>query len=441
MSACRAAIPYLLHCALITSITAHCQLTLQQSLQTPTLQSRSIAEASATAPLVPTALSIKFGIDNLQELRFEPLRGKTIALFCNAASNTRFGRHSVEVFLRAPDVTLRSILVPSTTDLEFVQSLMTTTTTTAQPRLYSLDATGRRPTSHMLEGCDAVVIDVQDVGIRSNTTLATLYGVLDACAKTGIEVIVLDRPNPLGGECVDGSIPDASIGTSGFTLVPVPYLHGMTIGELALMINDRGWLSQDHRTGNTRQCSLQVIKMRRWRRSLQWEQLRGEWVPISRHVPTGNALRGIALLGLIGELDTLSIGIGTDRPFGRIGSPTLNDSAIEACRQFLNRVGISTEFEMFTPSSGPFAGQSCRGLSLKFPADVALPYFSIGIELLRILAQHDSSVRDRLLQPRYQERLRLITGDPRLPAALDTDRYRSALEEFRNQRMRYMLYP
>lgn len=414
---------------------------MQPSLHNASSQSRSSAEASASAPLIPSALSIKFGIDNLQELRFEPLRGKTVALFCNAASYTRFRRHTVEVFLRAPEVTLRSILVPSTMDLEFVQSLMTTTTTAAQPQLYSLDATGRRPTPHMLVGCDVVVVDVQDVGIRSNTTLATLYGVLDVCAETGIEVIVLDRPNPLGGECVDGSIPDASIGTTGFTLVPVPYLHGMTIGELALMINDRGWLSQDQRTGNTRQCTLQVIKMRRWRRSLQWEQLRSEWVPISRHVPTSNALRGIALLGLIGELDALSIGIGTDRPFGRIGSPTLNDSAIEACRRFLSRVGISTEVEMFTPSSGPFTGQSCRGLTLKFPADVALPYFSIGVQLLRILAQYDSSVRDCLMQPRYQQRLRLITGDPRFPATLDTDRYRSALEEFLNQRMRYMLYP
>lgn len=399
--------------------------------------------ASESNSRVPSSTAtVKFGIDNLAELRFEPLRGKRVALVCNAASRTRFQQHTVDVFMQAYEVHLRSILVPESSDAELISAHLDAANSAQQPRVFTLSVTGRRPTRQMLADCDVVVIDLQDIGVRAYPTLATLYSVLDACAEYGIPVIVLDRPNPLGGLTIDGGIPDSSAPRSGFTAVPIPYVHGMTSGELALMINGEGWLSVDPVTQMPRRCELQVIKMRRWRRWQQWEHVRSHWYSTSASIQTSNGVRGIALLGLIGELEVISVGIGTDRPFELVGAPALEDSVIESCRQLLAGVGIETNRVTFTPTHGTFAGQQCRGFSLTYPLHRVLPYYTIGLELLRTLARTYRPMHEKLQHESCRQRLYRITGDRRLLnisaiEAVETD----PVDEFRTRRQQYVIYP
>jgi len=414
---------------------------LQHALAAHTPTDNAAIAPSKWVSAMPSFATVKFGIDNLQELRFEPFRGKRVALVCNAASQTRFMEHTVRALLQAGTIQLRTILLPDPRDAEFIQASTPADAINGRIRIATLATTGRRPTPDMLDGCDIVVVDLQDIGIRPYPTIATLYGVLDACAEYGLPVVVLDRPNPLGGESVDGSVPDSSTPRTGFTPIPIPYLHGMTIGEIALMINGEGWLTRDPQTGTPRQCQLQVIKMRRWRRTLQWEQVRYHWVPTSPNVPTAAAVRGIAMLGLIGELDAVSIGIGTERPFALLGAPDFNDSVITRCRQLLARAGIQVEEVSFTPTTGAFAGQMCRGVSLVYPPNRSVPYYSLGLELLQTLAEHYAPIREKLRQPQYRQRLYRITGDRRFLDFETTDTLLAQSPDFQSRRVRYLLYP
>jgi uncharacterized protein YbbC (DUF1343 family) len=216
----------------------------------------------------------------------------------------------------------------------------------------------------------------------------------------------------------------------------------MTSGELALMINGEGWLSVDPVMQTPRRCELQVIKMRRWRRWQQWENVRNHWYSTSASIQTSNGVRGIALLGLIGELEVISVGIGTDRPFELVGAPALEDSVIESCRQLLARVGIETNRVTFTPTHGTFAGQQCRGFSLTYPLHRVLPYYTIGLELLRTLARTYRPMHEKLQHESCRQRLYRITGDRRVLNISAIEALEAGpMDEFRTRRQQYVIYP
>jgi uncharacterized protein YbbC (DUF1343 family) len=381
---------------------------------------------------------VKSGIDNLLDLRLEPLRGKRIAFVCNDGSRTRFQRDVLNELTKNQNLELVAVLLAgpsSTKQSELSQPIPT----------YVLAAGNRRPTKAMLNGCDAVVIDLQDYGLRPTITLMTLFNVLDASAEFGIDVYVLDRPNPLGGVVVDGVLPTAQSERGGFTIVPIPYLHGMTIGELALMINSEGWLLPDPLTRQPRKCKLHVVKMRRWRRTMTWDTLQWDWVATSPNVPSSNALKGMALLGLLGELQAVSVGIGTEKPFQLIGAPDFSDDVIKSLQTFFAQYGIVTTKVSFVPEHGLYAGMFCRGICIEFPSNLQLPYYTLTIKLLDTLAVLYPSLRDSLLKPHYRHRLMQITGDSRFGitsfACEHTLEQRVALEEFCMRRQRYLLYP
>jgi uncharacterized protein YbbC (DUF1343 family) len=392
----------------------------------------------------PSIGFVKFGIDNLLELRLEPLRKMRIALVCNTASRTRFARETLGEIRLDSTIEISAILVPEHGyTCRLPAGISNLETTLCGVPVYVLTGAQRRPTREMLRSCDAVVIDLQDVGIRPYATVATLYWILDACAEYGIRVYVLDRPNPLGGTIVDGPLPDTTIRQTAFTIVPIPYIHGMTIGELALMINHEGWLTADPATGIPRQCRLNIVKMRRWKRTLTWENLRCQWVPTSPNVPSPAAIRGMALVGLIGETDVVSIGIGTDTPFQVIGAPDFNEEVIGALASLLAQYSIRTHPVEFTPKFGQFAGQSCRGIAIEVDPSAQLPYYSIACSLLAELAKSYPPFLDKINDAKCRQRLAAITGDPTIgmPGSDFYVRRNIESERFISLRKRYLLYP
>ena len=216
----------------------------------------------------------------------------------------------------------------------------------------SLYGARREPTAAMLRGLDALVVDLQDVGARYYTFQWTMALAMRACGRAGVEVIVLDRPNPLGGEVVEGNIPDPRF-ASFVGLHPLPARHGLTIGEVAR------WVRREHGV----RCRLTVVPMRGWRRAMQWEDTDLPWVAPSPNMPTPDTAR-VYPGGCLVEGTNLSEGRGTTRPFELVGAPWLDGPAWAAALERLRLPGVVFRPTRFTPTFHKWAGRSCGGVQI-----------------------------------------------------------------------------
>ena len=388
------------------------------------------------------------GIDKLIIDDFSPLEGKNIALLTNNAGRAGNGRLSADIFMNSDRCQLVSILTP---EHGFHASVpagkkVKDTMLFGVP-VYSLYGSNRRPTKEQLESCDAVVVDIQDIGIRSYTYFSTVYKTMDACAEYGKQVFILDRPNPMGGLIVDGNIIDEGW-FSFLGVIPVTYIHGCTIGELALMTNEEGWLTKDEE-GKPRHCELEIIKMINWERDMQWEDTGLEWTATSPHIPTTDAVRGAAMLGIIGELGTISIGIGSDKPFQYIGRPVFDTAKVRKKLDSLVFPGITLESLTFSPSYGMYKNKTVKGYKLVFNKDNDFMPYSTGIKILLGIRKlyPDVFPRDGLNKVKHSLFCK-ATGTEELYNALmkrASDDYilryaQKGLDEYKKLRENYLLY-
>lgn len=216
--------------------------------------------------------------------------------------------------------------------------------------IHSLYGNTRRPTKEMLKGIDILIYDIQDLGVRSYTYASTLFYVMEEAAKEKIPLIVLDRPNPLGGIIVDGSSLEEEF-RSFIGYIDVPYCHGMTIGELALYFNNE---YQIH-------CSLQVISMKGWKRGMLFTDTNLSWVPTSPYIPEATTPLFYATTGLIGQLSLVSIGIGYSLPFKVIGAPWIKAEEFTQKLNDQNFGGVHFVPFRFTPQFGLYKKELCQG--------------------------------------------------------------------------------
>jgi uncharacterized protein YbbC (DUF1343 family) len=199
--------------------------------------------------------------------------------------------------------------------------------------VHSLYGPTRKPTPAMLRGIDTLVFDLQDIGCRSYTYISTMTKCMEAAAENHIEFVVLDRPNPLGGLRVEGPLVEPQW-ISFVGQIPVPYVHGMTCGELARMINGKGWVPR---------CDLNIVPMRGWSRSFTWNDTGLRWIPSSPNIPRWNSPLYYVATGLIGELHGPETGVGGARPFEILTARGINASAFTEYMnsQHLAGVGFS----------------------------------------------------------------------------------------------------
>ncbi len=307
----------------------------------------------------------KYGIDVLQSSKFKELKHLSIALVTNTASTNRFGKKTVDIFIDQKVCTVKKILTPEHgLFTQKVAGEKVNDTLYRGKSVVSLYGSLRRPTKKILEGCDAIVIDLQDIGIRSYTYISTMYMVLDAANEYDIPVFVLDRPNPLGGDYVEGSVLDTAV-KSFVGIAPIPYIHGMTIGELALMFSKERWLNILISNTKKNPTPITVIPMQNWKRTMTWEDTKVPWNPTSPNIPTVSAIRGCAITGIIGEMSVVNIGIGTEMPFQIVGSPTLNSISIAKIVNNVVEPTIRLESTEYTPQKGLFSNKVCKGVFLK----------------------------------------------------------------------------
>jgi len=285
--------------------------------------------SAASAMRVDLTFPVMLGVDVLEAEDFAPVKGKRIGLLTHAAGVNRRGETTIDVLRRASGVRLVALFAPEHglhgTELASAEFGDAADAGTKLP-VYSLYGQNRRPTQAQLQGLDALVIDLQDIGVRSYTYGVTMKHAIEACYQNGVPCIVLDRPNPLGGLKVDGPLLDPEW-RSGVGAYPIPYVHGLTLGELArYAVGTSGVmdLSDEVRAKG----SLMVIPMRGWRRAMRWPDTGLKFVPTSPNIPDFDAVVGYAMCGLGCEYSGFTHGIGTPHPFRSLVYKDMNASEL-----------------------------------------------------------------------------------------------------------------
>jgi uncharacterized protein YbbC (DUF1343 family) len=243
--------------------------------------------------------------------------------------------------------------------------------------LYGSDASSLEPDAADLEGIDVVVVDLADIGARYYTFAATMDAVMASCEKAGVEVIVLDRPNPIGGVDREGGPVDSGF-DSFVSRHPTPIRHGLTVGELAVLLQRERYLTLE----------VSVVACQGWRRAQWWDSTGLPWVPPSPNMPTLDTAALYPGLCLV-EATTLSEGRGTTRPFHLVGAPWIDGDAVTDCLRALDLPGVAFRTARFRPMFGKHADEVCAGVELHVVDRRVLNPVAIGLHLLRTIRDLD----------------------------------------------------
>ncbi len=371
------------------------------------------------------------GIDVLEEENFTLLRGKHLGVITNQTGVDRSGRRTIDLLAHAPGVKLVALFSPEhgpsgNVDEEVPSS---TDAATGLP-VYSLYGQTRRPTPRMLEGIDTLVFDIQEAGVRFYTYATTMGYAMEEAAKRRIAFYVLDRPNPLGGERIEGPMLDRDrLSFTGY--FPMPVRHGMTLGELAQMFNAENHLGAE----------LHVVAMTNWHRRDTYEATGLAWIPPSPNLPTLEALLlypGVEIL----QAGGVSVGRGTDAPFQLLGAPWIRAAELADALDARSVPGVRFAPSSFTPRSGLYQGQACQGVALAIADRGSLDSMRMALEIAATLAKlyPKEFALDKIatLLGSQATLERLKRGDA--PARIVRG-WAGELEAFRKMRAKYLLYP
>ena len=321
------------------------------------------AELNAARPVV------KPGVEVLRDGGFKELQGKRVGLVTNPSGVDRYLRSTVDILFNAPGVNLVALYGPEhgvRGDVYAGGHVTDTKDEATGLPVYSLYGPTRKPTPQMLEGIDVMVYDIQDVGARSYTFISTLGLVMEACAAKGIEVVVLDRPNPLGGNKIEGCYVEQPF-NSFVSQYRIPYVYGLTVGELAIMINEEG-LNRGQKGDQTpARCKLTVVPMEGWERDMLYEDTGLPWVLPSPNIPFKETPLYYAAAGICGELyGFMDIGVGYTLPFQTFGATWLDPEKLKARLESYGLPGVSFRTIWYKPIAGSRKGELVKGLQFFF---------------------------------------------------------------------------
>ncbi|MBA3651323.1 MAG: DUF1343 domain-containing protein [Chthoniobacterales bacterium] len=375
--------------------------------------------------------TVELGIDVLKSHDYSLLKGKRVGLITNQTGADSNGtktrlllkRHCNLVALYTPEHGLEGTEKAG----RYVKSRRDRATGVMA---YSLYGPTRKPTPAMLRGVDVLVFDLQDIGCRSYTYISTMGRCMEAAGENKIPFVVLDRPNPVGGLRVEG--PSVEPRWRSFVSeFPIPYVHGLTVGELARMVNGRHWTSVP--------CDLTVVQMRGWRRGTTWDETGLRWIPSSPNVPRGNSPLYYIATALVGELSGPEIGIPGPRPFESIGARGVDPASFTRYLRGIDARGV--EFR-------PWREGSIGGSSLTISADAPANLTGLGIYML---AELNRQTRADLFRRTSASKLDIFykvcggtfiqaqVREGKSPASIVAS-WRPNELEFRRTRAQYLLY-
>jgi uncharacterized protein YbbC (DUF1343 family) len=317
---------------------------------------------------------VQTGLDVLEAEKFAPLRGKHIGLITNHTGLDYQERTTINVLAHAPGVQVVALFSPEHGIAGHSDEKLPPSkdASTGLP-IFSLYGDHLRPTDEMLQGIDALVFDVQDAGVRFYTYTTTMAYCMEEAAKRNIAFYVLDRPNPLNGDIVEGPMLDPEK-TSFVAYYPLPVRYALTIGELAQFLNAENHIN----------AQLHVIPMRNWHRNYFFESTGLKWIPPSPNLRTlkGSLLYpGLEILQNAG----VSVGRGTEAPFEEFGAPWINGEEVAALLNAKSLPGVHFVNQPFIPVSGLYAGQHCGGVGVRVTDRASLRSMRIGLEIAAIL--------------------------------------------------------
>jgi uncharacterized protein YbbC (DUF1343 family) len=320
------------------------------------------------------------GIEALRDELFAPLKGKNVGLITNPTGVDSRLRSTIDILKSAPGVNLVALFGPehgvrgdhaagdrvdSYTDKE-----------TGLP-VYSLYGKTRKATPDMLNGIDILVYDIQDIGCRSYTFISTLGLAMESAAENKIPFVVLDRPNPLGGLRMEGNLVEKGF-ESFVSQYPVPYVYGLTSGELARYLNDESLLA-----GGVR-CSLTVIPMKGWKRGMTFAETGLPWVPTSPHIPEAHSPAYYVCSGILGELGVISEGVGYTTPFQILAAEWIDPKMVADKLNQLGLPGVLFRPTIFNPFYGKFKDKELHGVQVHIAHSSTVNLMSIQFLFMQV---------------------------------------------------------
>lgn len=305
-------------------------------------------------------IHIKTGIEVLKEENFSILEGKRVGLITNPTGVDNQMRSTVDILYEAPNVNLVALFGPEH-GVRGNQYAGDKVNNAKDPStnlpVYSLYGKTNKPTKEMLKDIDVLVYDIQDNGCRSFTYISTMGLAMEACAEQNKEFIVLDRPNPLGGEKVEGNIVEDDC-ISFVSQFKIPYVYGLTCGELAMLLNGERMLRKG------KQCKLQVVKMKHWKRNMNYMQTGLQWIPSSPHIPQALTAYFYPMSGILGELSYMNIGVGYTVPFQVFAASWVNGEELAKAMNELKIPGVAFRPISFKPFYNFSKGELVEGVQV-----------------------------------------------------------------------------
>lgn len=373
---------------------------------------------------------VQTGLDVLEAQKFQPLRGKRVGIITNHTGVDAQGRSTIDLLTHAAGVEVVALFSP---EHGLAGRLDEKVSSSKDPAtglpVYSLYDENRRPTDEMLKGIDALVFDIQDAGVRFYTYTATMGYCMEEAAKRRIAFYVLDRPNPIGGDVIEGPMLDAD--KTGFVAYyPLPVRYGLTIGELAQLFNSENRINAD----------LHVVPMKNWRRNYFFESTGNRWVPPSpnlRTVKGAITYPGLEILQNAG----VSVGRGTETPFEQFGAPWMDGEKVAAALNAAQLPGLKFVAQSFIPVSGLYMGRRCGGVSIRIGDRAAVRAMRLGVQIAVLLEKmypQDFAVEKTLTLLGNSETVQKLKDG--VSAAEVVASWQGALAEFDQTRRKYFLY-
>lgn len=398
----------------------------------PLCVSTASAEPIDVAPeAAPQGMPVLCGIDVLQRDGFQPLAGKKIAVATNHTGVTQDRERLIDLLIAAPDVEVVRILSPEhglfgVLDEKVGHSVDPVT----QLPVFSLYGETRKPNAEMMEGLDAVVFDIQDIGVRYYTYISTMGLVMESAVEHGVAVVVLDRPNPINGVDVQGPVTDP--GMEGFTAFgQIALRHGMTAGEIAHYFN------QEHDI----HCDLTVVPVEGWSRDMWYDQTGLWWINPSPNMRNLTQAALYPAIGLIESGKQVSVGRGTDQPFELFGAPWIDGRRLAAALNDAAIPGLRFVPITFTPTVRHFKDQECQGVYIIVTDRGTLDPVPAGLRIawtLKHLFPDDydlDTVNNLMKDDAVMEAIKAVTWPADVAAV-----WHDELEAFKTRRAKYLIY-
>lgn len=409
------------------------------------LSRRIYAAVAALAVFAASVAQVRPGIEVLADSGFASLKGKRVGLLTNATGVDSRLKSTVDILHEAPGVELVALFAPEhgvRGDVAAGEKVPPATDPSTGIKVHSLYGATKTPTPEMLAGIDVMVYDIQDNGCRSYTFISSMGQAMEACARAGKEFMVLDRPDPLGGNKTEGA-PTAPCNSSFVARYPIPYIYGLTPGELARMIVGEGWIKSQ------KPLNLTVVPMEGWERDMLWEDTGLPWVPTSPQLPSAETAIYYPATGILGELDYLSIGVGYTLPFRTFAATWINGQKLAAELNSMNIPGVLFRPISYKPYFGFEAVKQLHGVEVYVTdfdaAPLTLVQFYAMEALARLYPAHKASagaraarfgmfdkvMGDKSLRPLF---FRSHSVADLLPA------WQKGVDEFRAKKEKYHIY-